>query len=183
MTKQVLALATIMRVIEPGVAGDRAKGIPPKPPVIKEIKPGTWFVTKDSAEFRDLMASAAIRLPLAGELDSPEDDEPDTSDLEAELERSRRLVAERQQQELAAAAERQKEEERIAAEKKAADDKAAADKAEADRIAAEKAAEEKAAADKAAEEKATADKAAAEKAKKPAKKPAATTAADEDNGI
>lgn len=41
---QLIARGTIMLTLEPGEPGDRSKGIAPKAPKVREIKPGTIFL-------------------------------------------------------------------------------------------------------------------------------------------
>ena len=69
-SKKVIAITEIHRTIEPGVAGDKSKGIRPKPPKVQIIAPKTVFMAStvkdrddDSSEFSRLLASGAIREP------------------------------------------------------------------------------------------------------------------------
>ena len=69
-SKKVIAITEIHRTIEPGVAGDKSKGIRPKPPKVQIIAPKTVFMAStkadrddDTSEFDRLLKSGAIREP------------------------------------------------------------------------------------------------------------------------
>ena len=64
---KVIANTVIHRTVKPGVKGNRKEGIPNVPPKIQVIKAGTIFQTRDKAEYDDLLAMGAIRLPEKGE--------------------------------------------------------------------------------------------------------------------
>lgn len=64
---KVIATTYIHRTIELGKRGDPAKNVPPTQPKVQIIKAGTIFQTRDKAEFDELMAAGAIRLPEKGE--------------------------------------------------------------------------------------------------------------------
>lgn len=68
--KKVIAITEIHRTLAPGEAGDKSKGIRPKPPKVQIIAPKTVFMAStvkdrddDSSEFSRLLASGAIREP------------------------------------------------------------------------------------------------------------------------
>lgn len=92
---KVVALHTIVRTLEPGVAG--TKDTPAKKPKVQTIEPGTVFVITDQTEFDDLTAAKSISLdiPKAAFVAAPapiddgpgvpvvkEDDTPFASDAE-----------------------------------------------------------------------------------------------------
>lgn len=68
--KKVIAVTEIHRTIAPGEAGDKSKGIRPKPPKVQIIAPKTVFMASttkdrddDTSEFDRLLAVGAIREP------------------------------------------------------------------------------------------------------------------------
>lgn len=68
--KKVIAVTEIHRTLAPGEAGDKSKGIRPKPPKVQIIAPKTVFMAStvkdrddDTSEFDRLLKSGAIREP------------------------------------------------------------------------------------------------------------------------
>jgi cell division protein FtsN len=57
--KTLRAVNTIVMTLEPGKAGDKAKGIPPVRPKTVEIKPKTRFKAQNQDQENDLLAQGA----------------------------------------------------------------------------------------------------------------------------
>lgn len=152
----LIAVHAIDRVLEPGVAGDKNKGISPKAPRVQRIKPGQYFQAKDTTEQDDLVGRGAARIVPKKEteakviLSANIDEANEQAALAAEQARKEaeertRLAAEQQARDNAKleqerndeALKKSKEEaERVAAEKKAAAEKRDAEKKAAERKAA-----------------------------------------------
>ena len=79
-SKKVIAITEIHRTIEPGVAGDKAKGIRPKPPKVQIIAPKTVFMASTKAD-QDDGSSEFDRLLKSGAIREPEKDEKVAVDI------------------------------------------------------------------------------------------------------
>ena len=79
-SKKVIAITEIHRTIEPGVAGDKSKGIRPKPPKVQIIAPKTVFMASTKAD-RDDGTSEFDRLLKSGAIREPEKDEKVAVDI------------------------------------------------------------------------------------------------------
>ena len=79
-SKKVIAITEIHRTIEPGVAGDKAKGIRPKPPKVQIIAPKTVFMASTKAD-QDDGTSEFDRLLKSGAIREPEKDEKVAVDI------------------------------------------------------------------------------------------------------
>lgn len=67
----VIAKTVIHRTVKPGQPGDKAKGVKPIRPEIQVIRPGARFVTKDKAEFDELLKAGAITVATDAEAEKP----------------------------------------------------------------------------------------------------------------
>lgn len=78
MSVQLLSVTAIRIGLAPGQPGDKAKGIRPVPPKVRDIAPGTHFVT-DEQTAAGLIASGAAKqasLPKAPEVVNLAETEP-----------------------------------------------------------------------------------------------------------
>ncbi len=81
--KKYITRSTVIRTIEPGKAGDKAKGIAPTPPKTKEIKAKTSIMLDpEDQETIDLLVMDAIAL-AAAETEPKDDDDEDNSEAKA----------------------------------------------------------------------------------------------------
>lgn len=163
----LIALSVIHRTVEPGKSGNRLAGVPPQPPKILEITPGTLFTPKDETEYNEVMIANAARFPDERDnlkkIDRLEEffPEDDNGDLEAERQRARDKINAAAAARTAAKASNDAEARRVA-EQTAADEAKAAKEAEDARLAAEAADRKKAEDDAVAAQKKVSDDAAAE---------------------
>ena len=77
--KKYITRSTVIRTLEPGKAGDKAKGVAPTPPKTKEIAAKTnIMLDPDDQETIDLLGMDAIALAASeAEVEDDDDDEGD----------------------------------------------------------------------------------------------------------